>query len=843
VIPLITDSKEYFKARYPLQTEPHAKAASDAIFAPLAELADLLATQLTRHTDTHIRALYGRDAPPIAGAPVANAIFERTLVFPVTAHDESTGADATILLTAILVPAIHGGPGLSLRFAGATFEAPLGEDWIFKASLGSASSLSLWWIKGQGIRIDAPAQTAVQVEIALAPDPDRTPLALSIADNTRFEIADVSLKLSANAREIDARATIHNAALIVGKEKSDSFSGSKLPANGARGTFDLEIGLSSVRGFYIGGTAGLTATIPLNSDLGPLHLDTLTIDVRPDSAASAIRVKAGLALSLKVGPVTAVVDGIGMRLTISFPETGANLGIVDFAPAFQPPSGLGIVIKAGPVSGGGYIYYDEPSGRYSGVLQLEIRGIAIKAVGILDTKLPGGGYSFLIIMSGEFSPIQLGMGFTLNGVGGLAGINRTVAIAAMQAGIRNHAADAVLFPKDPVKNAPRIISDLQRFFPPLKEHYIFGPTALIGWGSPTPLLAVKLGIILEFPPPLRIVLLGQLDCKLPDATAIVDLHVDILGVIDFSAKTFALDGVIHDSRVGPYALYGDFAVRLRWGSEPTFALSIGGFNPHFHQIPAGFPTLRRITIALSEGGNPRLTMQCYLALTSNSLQLGARAELYAEADGFNVSGWIGFDALVYFHPFGFRVDLSAGFRLRRGSKSLGGIQVDATLTGPSPWHVWGDASISILWFDVSVSFDVTIGSGGPGALPSRDVWAALLDAIQTGGNWSAVLPPSAAQVVTLRQPFDPTPDIPGVSSTPGLLIDPVGTITLVERTAPLARMITRFADASPGGTVHRFDLDQVTINTKSVNGWTLTQELFAPAPFEQLSDDQKLSRP
>src|SRR5438270_2603294 len=108
-----------------------------------------------------------------------------------------------------------------------------------------------------------------------------------------------------------------------------------------------------------------------------------------------------------------------MRLAVSFPATGANLGVVDFAPAFQPPSGLGIVIKAGPVTGGGYIYYDEPSGRYSGVLQLEIRRIAIKAVGILDTKLPGGGYSFLIIMSGEFSPIQLGMGFTLNGVGGL----------------------------------------------------------------------------------------------------------------------------------------------------------------------------------------------------------------------------------------------------------------------------------------------------------------------------------------------------------------------------------------------------------------------------------------
>jgi hypothetical protein len=67
VIALITDAEAYFESRYPLQTEADAKAASDAIFAPLAELADLLATRLTRRTDTHIRALYGRDAPPIAG--------------------------------------------------------------------------------------------------------------------------------------------------------------------------------------------------------------------------------------------------------------------------------------------------------------------------------------------------------------------------------------------------------------------------------------------------------------------------------------------------------------------------------------------------------------------------------------------------------------------------------------------------------------------------------------------------------------------------------------------------------------------------------------------------------
>src|SRR4030095_10935237 len=49
----------------------------------------------------------------------------------------------------------------------------------------------------------------------------------------------------------------------------------------------------------------------------------------------------------------------------------------------------------------------------------------------LTTHLPGGkpGYSLLVIVSAEFSPVQLGLGFMLVGVGGLLGIQRTVAVA------------------------------------------------------------------------------------------------------------------------------------------------------------------------------------------------------------------------------------------------------------------------------------------------------------------------------------------------------------------------------------------------------------------------------
>ena len=61
------------------------------------------------------------------------------------------------------------------------------------------------------------------------------------------------------------------------------------------------------------------------------------------------------------------------------------------------------------------------------VSELRMFEVGVTAIGILDTKdstgqkLPAPGYSFFISVSAEFAPIQLGYGFTLNGVGGIAG--------------------------------------------------------------------------------------------------------------------------------------------------------------------------------------------------------------------------------------------------------------------------------------------------------------------------------------------------------------------------------------------------------------------------------------
>ena len=94
--------------------------------------------------------------------------------------------------------------------------------------------------------------------------------------------------------------------------------------------------------------------------------------------------------------------------------------------------------------------------------------------------MPDGskGFALLINIGVIFDPpIQLAMGFTLSGVGGLIAINHSMNVDALRTGVRNRTLDSILFP-DPstvVANASQIISNLRTVFPPAEGQYIVGP--------------------------------------------------------------------------------------------------------------------------------------------------------------------------------------------------------------------------------------------------------------------------------------------------------------------------------------------------------------------------------
>jgi hypothetical protein len=369
---------------------------------------------------------------------------------------------------------------------------------------------------------------------------------------------------------------------------------------------------------------------------------------------------------------------------------------------------VGLSLDTGPIKGGGFLYLDPAKGEYFGALELSFQGIIdLKAIGIINTKMPDGssGFALLILITAEFTPIQLGFGFTLNGVGGLLGLNRSVDTMALKVGVRTGAVNSILFPQDIVANITRIISDLKSIFPIVEGHFVLAPMAKLGWGTPT-LISLELGIIIDIPSP-QLVIIGVLRCILPTEDApILKLQVNFAGGIDFENGIW-FDASLFDSRLLVFTLTGDMALRIGWGDNPVFILSVGGFHPAFKEIPSDLVGMKRLSISLLSGDNPRLSVAVYFAVTSNTVQSGAKAELYAEACGFNVYGFLSYDLLVQFNPFYFIADIAAGIALRAGTDVIRGITIHCQLSGPTPWHAKGEASLDLLFFSISVGFDVT----------------------------------------------------------------------------------------------------------------------------------------
>jgi len=626
-----------------------------------------------------------------------------------------------------------------------------------------------------------------------------------------------------------AGVSVTGGKLTIGVANADGFVASLLSGLDIELDFDLQLGWAGDRGFYIGGNAGIGTTIGVHATIGPFTIDSVHLELT--ASGSGLALETSVTGSGTLGPVSASVDRIGASTSLGF--TPGNLGPAELDLTFKPPAGLGILIDAGVVTGGGYISFDPVKGEYSGALELSLLSISIKAVGVLDTKLPDGtpGFSFLIILTFDLPPVQLGFGFTLNGLGGLCGINRTMVLDALQAAVRAHHLDSILFPPDPVKDAPQIISDIQTIFPPAAGRYVFGPMLEVGWGTPT-LITLEIGVLLEVPDPVRIALLGSLHMALPDAdTALILIQIDIVGTLDFGTDELSIDGTIHDSYILAFQLSGDMALRLNWGANPDFAVSLGGFFPGY-QPPAGFPALRRLTVSIGDGDDVQLTCTSYLAVTTNSFQFGAAVQLYASAGGFTVQGHIGFDALFMFNPFSFDVDFSAGVDVQYQGVTLLGIELDAELSGPTPWHVHGSASFQILFFSVSASVDVTWGDDNAVSLPPVAVLPQLNTALTTPGSWSAQLPPGAEQAVTLR-------GLPPADTD--IVVHPMGSLTVREKVVPLDAPVTKFGNAAPSDG-SQFSIAGVTLGASPATTSPVCDS-FAPGQFTQLSDSDKISAP
>lgn len=681
----------------------------------------------------------------------------------------------------------------------------------------------------------ASANATGEISATIQRRTDRTETAIgpAVLQSTGWSIRASARASTGADSEVVAEAAFTDAAIGLSVAE-DGFLSALFGGQQAMIPAPLALGISSRRGVYLSPT-GLSLEVDTFLRLGAVTVRHLSLKLNP--LDGGIGTSLGASLSASLGPVGLAVEGLGISLDVQFPGSGGNLGPLSLHADFVPPTGVGFTIDASAVVGGGFLRFDPQKGEYSGVLQLEIaEKISVKAIGLLSTRMPDGskGYSLIAIVFVEgFTPIQLGLGFALTGIGGLIAVNRTFDEDVLRAGIKNHTLDSILFPKDPIRNAPQILSNLSKVFPAAVGHYLFGPAVQIAWGTP-PLITMNLGVVMEIGARTRLLVLGQVLAILPKPdNDLVRLQLDTVGVLDFDQGTASLDASLYDSRLlKKFVLTGDMAMRLNWEQSPNFALAVGGMHPAFNPPPK-FPKLERITINLTSGDNPRIRCEAYFALTSNTVQFGARAELSASAHGFSIQGEIGYDVLIQFDPFFFVADFHAQVQLKRGSTNLFKVKVQGTLSGPRPLHVKAKATFEILWWDVSVSFDKTLVEGEKPPPPAPiNVLSQLKDALGNTGNWVGVLPAGQRQMVTLRAR-------PAAASE--VLLHPLGTLTVKQTVVPLNTEISRFGQGAPAGT-RLFAISSVSLGGELQTPQPVS-DFFAPAQFFELSDEDKLSRP
>ncbi|TDW97489.1 DUF6603 domain-containing protein [Dinghuibacter silviterrae] len=594
--------------------------------------------------------------------------------------------------------------------------------------------------------------------------------------------------------------------------------------------FSIQATWDPTNGLKFTGQAGVEVLIPLHIDLSVIVINGLYVSL---GFTNTTPLQIGLAaeFTANLGPLVATVDQMGVNIGITFPPNGqGRLGMADIDFSFLPPKGVGLEVNTGIIVGGGYLYLNPDQGEYYGALELEFQDLfSLKAVGIINTKMPDGsnGFSLLIIITADFTPIQLGFGFTLNGVGGLLGLNRTMNVDVLRQGIKTNAIKSVLFPDNVIANIDKIISDLKQIFPVFEGHFIVGPMAELGWAD---IITLEIGILIEIPDP-KIAILGVVKALLPTQDApLLRIQVNFLGVIDFDNKYISFDASLYDSNLLVFTLTGDFAFRLSWGDNPYFLLSVGGFNPAFKDAPPDLQHMTRLGISLLNNSVVQLSVTCYFAVTSNTVQFGAKATLYAGCDAFNIYGYLGFDCLFQFDPFYFEVDIYAGLALRMGTSTIMGITVSGQLSGPTPWDIQGDASFTILFFTISVGFHETWGqSNQAGSKQKIDILGLLNQAIADNSNWKAILPSNNSQHVSLK------------TIAPGgqeMVVHPFGSLTFSQRIVPLDVDIVKFGNNIPQDANHFTITDQ-----NPADQTVVAQEEFAPANFFNFTDDQKLSQP
>ncbi|MFX0171307.1 MAG: DUF6603 domain-containing protein [Candidatus Hodarchaeota archaeon] len=681
-------------------------------------------------------------------------------------------------------------------------------------------------------------QVSGGVTIEKDPPDDKKVIIIGKADESRLEAGAFGLSTSFSygqrpKPDFTVELYIKSAAVVIKPGGGDGFITKILPSDGITAPFDFKLGWNSIDGLYFEGSVGLEVTLPIHKSLGPVELKTIYLRIMINTSGN-VEVRLATSLGVELGPFTGVVERIGLEIESELKaKQKTNI-------RFLPPLGVGFSVNTSGLIGGGYLELDYENERYSGILQLSYGSIGLIAITVITTRFPDGskGFSMLGIISIEIDPpISLPYNFYFHGGGGLFGINRTMNLDIIAQRLKDGVLSNTFFPSgNVIARAPEIMADINDIFPPIQDRYVFGVMVKLSWSQ---VIFGNLGIVLEVPMPIKIAFVGQIYTHLPEEdNAIIELHLDILGALDLEKKKLYFMCSLYDSRVLILELFGDSYIGLCWApGNSYFVMSLGGFHPNDKSVPTDIPSLRRLTIALSQSENLRIIVESYFALTPKTLAFGCHLDLYAGCGDFCVVGYFGFDALFIFSPFSFETQFSAGAAIKMGGSTLLSLRLELDLSGPAPWHVYGSASFKILFIEVSVDVSATWGESRQGKLPNYDPFEDLIATLHESKSWGALESPNQTPVST-------TDAGSSSSDNPPIIVPPNGYLIVDQNVVPLNTSITKYKNETPVGEDVKFEIDKIYIKS---TGHELCkddeQNYFSRPQFQQMSKSKQLSLP
>ena len=210
--------------------------------------------------------------------------------------------------------------------------------------------------------------------------------------------------------DLGVQAEIQTVRLVIDGNDADGFLQKVLSGVHVKAEANAAFGMTLLTGFTFSGGAQLALEIPAHIELGPVTIQSLRLALAP--ASDRIRLDAGAVFKFGLGPLQVVVQDVGLRTDLEFHP--GNIGPANLDIGFKPPTGAGVRIDSPFVTGGGFLFFDSDKGQYGGVLQLDVKGITVTAIGLIATRLPNGakGFSFVVIITAQgFNPIPVGPGF------------------------------------------------------------------------------------------------------------------------------------------------------------------------------------------------------------------------------------------------------------------------------------------------------------------------------------------------------------------------------------------------------------------------------------------------